>query len=114
MRASANSKVRTNIYLDERIHAEFKRVCRREGAKMSGKFEDFAKHYVQAHSSGNPQLSIAAYVKPEEPQPMRVLCLFIDGAMSGGRVHCRRAGMWIPGINCYSCEKTCLGNKNES
>jgi hypothetical protein len=111
MQASSNPKIRTNIYIDERTYAEFKRICRREGVKMSGKFEDFAKHYVQAHSAGNPQLSISAYVKPEEPQPMRVLCLFIDGAMSDGRVHCKRAGRWVPGVSCYSCEKNLLRKK---
>jgi len=44
------------------------------------------------------------YVKPEEPQPMRVLCLYCQGALTDGRIFCQRKGMWIPGVSCYSCE----------
>jgi hypothetical protein len=101
-------KIRTNLYFDEQVLADFKGICRREGASMSAKLEAFMRHYNNIHRPGNPQLTIEAHAKPEGPQPMRVLCLFIDGAMSDGRVHCRRAGRWLPGINCYSCEKNLL------
>jgi len=105
-------KKRTNIYITTSTFKQFKKICRREGVKISGKLEDFMQHYNQAHTPGNPQLTIAVYAKPKEPQPMRVLCLFIDGALSDGQVHCKRAGAWIPGVRCYSCEKNLLRKKN--
>jgi hypothetical protein len=111
LQASANPKIRTNLYFDEQVLVDFKRICQREGESMSAKLEAFMRHYNTIHRPGNPQLTIEAYAKPEEPQPMRVLCLLINGAMSGGRVHCRRAGRWLPGISCYSCEKNLLRKK---
>lgn len=78
---------------------------------MSNKIANWIQQYIQTHLPGNPQLTISVYAKPEEPQPMRVLCIFIDGAMTDGRVHCRRAGMWIPGVQCYSCDKNQLRRK---
>ncbi len=99
---------RTTIYLRKSLHAKFKEICEREGSNMSRKLEAFIQQYNQTHSNGNPQLTISAYAKPEEPQPMRVLCLFIDGALSDGKIHCRRAGQWVPGVSCYSCEKNQL------
>ena len=111
MRASANWKVRTNLYFDERVLADFKMICRREGASMSMKLEAFMCHYNTIYRPGNPQLTIEAYAKPEGVQPMRVLCLFIDGAMSDGGVHCRRAGRWLPGVSYYSCKKNLLRKK---
>ena len=104
----SNQKTRTNIYIAKATLKKFKEICKREGVKVSRKIEDFMLHYVQTHSNGNPQLTIIAYAKPESPQPMRVLCLYLDGAVSDGKVHCKRAGMWIPGVRCYSCEKNTL------
>jgi len=75
---------------------------------MSAKIEQFMIQYNQAHAPGNPQLQISVYAKPEEQQPMRVLCLFIKGALTDGRVFCRIAEMWIPGVRCYSCGKNQL------
>jgi hypothetical protein len=111
MQASANPKARTNLYFDEQVLADFKRICLREGHSMSVKLEAFMRHYNSSHRTGNPQLTMEAYAKPEGLQPMRVLCLFIDGAMSDGGVHCRRAGRWLPGVSCYSCEKNFLRKK---
>jgi hypothetical protein len=108
MQASTSPKVRTNLYFDEQVLADFKMICRREGESMSAKLEAFMRNYNNSHRLGNPQLTIEAYAKPDGPQPMRVLCLFIDGAMSDGRVHCRRTGHWLPGVSCYSCEKNLL------
>jgi hypothetical protein len=54
---------------------------------------------------------MVVYAKPESPQPMRVLCARLDGALSDGRVHCQRAGMWVPGVRCYSCEDNRLRKK---
>jgi hypothetical protein len=101
-------KTRTNIYAEKEVIKTFKEICKREGTNMSSKTEDFWKQYNQAHKPGNPQLKMSNYVANNEPQPMRVLCVFIDGAVTDGRVHCRRAGQWIPGVQCYSCEKNQL------
>ena len=111
LRASANSKVRTNLYFDEKVLVDFKGICQREGESMSAKLEAFMRQYNSSHRLVNPQLTKEAYAKPEAPQPIRVLCLFINGAMSDGRVHCRRAGRWLPGVSCYSCEKNLLRKK---
>lgn len=110
----SEGKVRTNCYFTETTLKQFQQICRREGLMqkgkggVSGKLEEFMKRYNMAHSAGNPQLTIAAYARPETQQPMRVLCLFIDGALSDGQVHCKRAGAWVPGVRCYSCEKNLL------
>ena len=109
--SDSNQKTRTNIYITKAALKKFKVICKREGETMSGKIETFMRNYIQAHSIGNPQLTISAYAKPESPQPMRVLCIFIDGALSDGQVHCKRAGAWIPGVRCYSCEKNLLRKK---
>ena len=106
-----NPKVRTNIYLEKTVHDTFKQICKREGEAMSVKIEKYIRQYNQAHSAGNPQLKISVYAKPEESQPMRVLCLFVDGALSDGRVHCRKAGMWLAGVRCYSCDLNRLRKK---
>ncbi len=103
-----SEKKRTNIYVEKQTLKDFKKICRREGQSMSGKLEGFMQRYVQSHKPGNPQLTMTSYVKPEEPQPMRALCNFLNGALSDGRVHCRRAGMWVPGVRCYSCERNML------
>lgn len=106
--AESNEKVRANIYITHSLWNDMKDICRREGVSISGKFEDFLRYYVQAHSPGNPQLKISLYAKPEDPQPMRVLCNFVDGAISNGQIHCRQAGCWLPGVRCYSCDKNRL------
>jgi len=102
---------RTSIYIKKQVINDFKVICTREGEAMSRKLEKYMMQYIQAHSAGNPQLKISLYAQPEEPQPMRVLCSFIDGAVSDGRVHCRRAGMWLPGVRCYSCDRNSLRKK---
>ncbi|MCW4044235.1 MAG: hypothetical protein NWE94_01810 [Candidatus Bathyarchaeota archaeon] len=107
----SNEKTRTNIYIDKATLQTFQEICKREGDKVSRKIEAFMQQHNQAHSLGNPQLKISVYARPEEPQPMRVLCLFLDGAVSDGKVHCKRAGMWIPGVRCYSCDKNQLRKK---
>jgi hypothetical protein len=107
-------KKKTCLTITESTLKTFKETCRREAVPMNEKVEKFMMQYNQAHSLGNPQLKISVYAKPEEPQPMRVLCCFVDGAVSDGRVHCRRAGMWLPGVRCYSCDSNRLRKqKNE-
>lgn len=101
-------KKRSCIYVTPTTLSLFQNICIREGTNVSLKLEDFMNRYNMAHTPGNPQLTIANYVKPDEPQPMRVLCLYIKGAMTDGRVFCRTSDMWIPGIRCYSCPKNML------
>lgn len=105
---SLSEKARTNIYAEKQTLQTFKEICQREGESMSGKLEALMQQYNQSHSPGNPQLTMTSYVKPEEPQPMRVQCAYIGGAIADGRVYCRRAGMWLAGVKCYSCERNSL------
>jgi len=114
MEESTSPKIRTNLYFDKRTLTEFKKNCKREGVKMSGKIERFMQQYNLAHSNGNPQLRISAYAKPEEQQPIRAMCNYIHGALSDGRVFCKplgESGLWIPGVRCYSCAKNKLRNQ---
>jgi hypothetical protein len=88
------------------IYNDFCEIVRRE-AGPRGFSEVLIKameEYNKRHRVGNPQLLITHYAKPEEPQPMRVLCLYCQGALTDGRIFCQRKGMWIPGVSCYSCE----------
>lgn len=106
--ASPSLKKRTCFNIEEAILQSFKKICEREGETMSDKVQKFMVHYNQAHSNGNPQLRISVYAKPEEPSPLRVLCDFLSGATSEGLVNCRRKGLWVKGVTCYSCEKNKL------
>lgn len=90
---------------------EFSEIVKREGKNFSEGIVTAISEYAQRHRAGNPQLLMSNYVKPEEAQPMRVLCSFIDGALSDGQVHCRRAGLWVPGVRCYSCNSNRLRKK---
>ncbi|HLE74939.1 MAG TPA: hypothetical protein VI864_02715 [Candidatus Bathyarchaeia archaeon] len=102
-------KKRSCVYVLEEVWKEFLRICKREGTNASNKLEGFMQTYNQQHKTGNPQLLITHYVKPEEPQPLRVLCIHCQGALTDGRVFClRRGGMWIPSIQCYSCKNNRL------
>jgi hypothetical protein len=88
----------------------FRKIARRE-AGTRGFSQVLIKamgEYNRRHSVGNPQLLITHYAKPEEPQPLRVLCLYCQGALTEGKVFCQRAAMWLPSVKCYSCEKNRL------
>ena len=97
-------KKRLCIYILEEVWKDFLQICKREGMNGSQKLEMFMQTYNQEHKVGNPQLLIVHYVKPEQPQPMRVLCVFCQGATSDGRVFCQKKEMWIGGVKCYSCK----------
>ena len=105
MTEPSKPKKRTTFYLEPNLLQKFKEICIRENVPMTNKVEDWIRQYVQLHLPGNPQLLMTHYVKPDEPSPLRVLCLYCQGALTDGRVFCQRAGgMWIPGIRCYSCK----------
>lgn len=111
MTQSTIPKKRTTIYIEPNSWGCFSKICKREGVAPCNKLGKFINQYNQAHSPGNPQLTISVYAKPEEQQPMRVMCLYIKGALTDGRVFCRTAEMWIPGVRCYSCKKNQLRKK---
>jgi hypothetical protein len=85
----------------------FRKIAKREAGSrgFSQVLVKAMAEYSKRHSLGNPQLLITHYAKPEEPQPIRVLCILCDGATSDGKIYCEKAGgMWIPSIRCYSCK----------
>jgi hypothetical protein len=93
------------------ILTTFKEIAKREAGSrgFSEVLIRAMKDYNQRHSVGNPQLLMTHYVKPEEPQPLRVLCIHCQGALTDGRVFCqKKGGMWIPSIQCYSCKNNRL------
>jgi len=67
--------------------------------------------YIQRHEEGNPQLKITTYMDASAPSPVRVLCRFLSGAASEGRVHCTRLGGWVQGVKCYPCKHNQLRKK---
>lgn len=97
------------------IYERFCEIARRE-AGSRGFSEVLIKameEYNKRHGVGNPQMLMSYYVKPEAPQPMRVLCLYCQGALTDGRIFCQRKGMWIPGVSCYSCQHNRLRKRSE-
>jgi hypothetical protein len=92
----------------EKVHIlnKFSEIARREAGSRG--FSEVLLHamdeYVKNHEEGNPQLKLTTYIDENAPSPAYVLCLHIDGVTSAGKIHCKRAGMWIQGIRCYPCE----------
>ncbi|HEX9261568.1 MAG TPA: hypothetical protein VF893_03485, partial [Candidatus Bathyarchaeia archaeon] len=62
------------------------------------------EEYVENHEEGNPQLKLTPYVDEKAASPVLVLCNFLDGAGSNGKIHCRHSGMWMKGLRCYPCQ----------
>ena len=88
------------------ILEQFRQIAKREAGPrgFSQVLVKAMEEYNKRHGIGNPQLLITHYVKPEDPQPLRVLCIYCQGALTDGRIFCQRKGMWIPGVSCYSCK----------
>ncbi|MCJ7423588.1 hypothetical protein MUP01_04880 [Candidatus Bathyarchaeota archaeon] len=88
------------------VYKKFCEVARREAGQrgFSQVLLKALEEYSHRHEEGNPQLKLTPYIDQQAQNPMRVLCIELDGALSDGRLHCRRAGMWIQGIRCYSCK----------
>ena len=93
-----------SLWIPKDLWEKFRELAKLEGLSASKLAERALIEYARAHARGNPQLKMTYYVNPEEPQPMRVLCLYCQGALTDGRIFCQRKGMWIPGVSCYSCE----------
>ena len=99
---------------DVPILEQFRQIAKREAGPrgFSQVLIKAMQEYNKRHGIGNPQLLITHYAKPEEPQPLRVLCIYCQGALTDGRVFCQKAGgMWVPGVKCYSCKNNQLRRK---
>ena len=99
---------------DVPILEQFRQIAKREAGPrgFSQVLVKAMEEYNKRHGIGNPQLLITHYAKPEEPQPLRVLCIYCQGALTDGRVFCQKAGgMWVPGVKCYSCKNNQLRKK---
>ena len=88
----------------------FCEIARREAGSrgFSEVIINAMEEYVRNHEEGNPQLKLTPYIDEKVPSPVLVLCLYLDGAGSNGKVHCRKAGMWIKGLRCYGCDNNRL------
>jgi hypothetical protein len=91
---------------DVPILEEFRQIAKREAGPrgFSQVLIKAMEEYNKRHGIGNPQLLITHYVKPEGPQPLRVLCIYCQGALTDGRIFCQKKSMWVPGVSCYSCK----------
>jgi len=69
------------------------------------------EEYNKNHEENNPQLKLAPFIDENASSPTHVLCSYLDGVTSNGRIHCRQAGFWIKGLKCYSCSKNRLRKK---
>lgn len=91
---------------DAGVLFEFEEIVRREAGDrgFSHVLQKIIKKYVKAHRHGNPQLKLTPYVDEKAHGPARVLCAYLDGALSDGKIHCRKRGLWIKALSCYSCK----------
>ncbi|MBS7633105.1 hypothetical protein KEJ15_05740 [Candidatus Bathyarchaeota archaeon] len=64
------------------ILEQFRQIAKREAGPrgFSQVLVKAMEEYNKRHSIGKPQLLITHYVKPESPQPMRVLCSYCNEA----------------------------------
>jgi hypothetical protein len=102
-----------SLYIPKAVWEAFKEIAREEGVSASKLAEKAFIEFVQSRlPKVNPQMRLSSYIKPEEdPPPLRVLCVYCDGALSEGKVFCQKRGMWIPSITCYSCKDNRLRKK---
>jgi len=66
------------------------------------------EEYNKNHEEGNPQPKLTPYIDERAQSPVFVLCLFLDGVTSNGKIHCRKAGMGLKGIRYYTYENNRL------
>jgi len=107
MSATKKYIIKTVAFLENeetlKLLNDLKARARIDGLSFSKLAEKALKEYLQRHPLPNPQLLMEYYVKPEKPQPLRVLCPYCQGALSNGEVYCQKSGLWVKGIRCYSC-----------
>jgi hypothetical protein len=100
---------KVTLWIPKALWEKFKELAKLENLSASKLTEKLVLGYINAHSRGNPQLLLTHYIEPgKEPQPIRVLCIYCDGALSEGKVYCQKRGMWIPSVSCYSCKENRL------
>jgi len=114
-------KVSTSVYvfgrkislrIPEELWNGIKQIGKVENLSASKVAEKALIEYFQRHAKPNPQLILSYYIPElEEQQPLRVLCLYCQGALTEGEVFCQKAEMWIPSIRCYSCKNNRLRKK---
>ncbi len=95
---------------------KFCEIARRE-AGTRGFSEIILKamqEYARNHEEGNPQLKLTPYVDEKADSPVLVLCNFLDGAGSNGKIHCRLNESWMKGIRCYPCQHNRLRKNREA
>jgi hypothetical protein len=85
------------------------------GHSASKEVVHFVVRYGEVHGGGNPQLTLPPYSDPLAKSPMRVLCAFLNGATTEGRVHCTKyGGSWVMGVKCYGCSSNQLRKQKGS
>jgi hypothetical protein len=96
---------------DTPILEQFKEIAKREAGSrsFSAIILKALEEYNRRHEAGTPQLKLTPYIDEQAQNQMRVLCIDVDGAISDGRIHCKRAGMWIKGIRCSAATATASG-----
>jgi hypothetical protein len=97
-----------------KILDDFNEIAKREAGPRgrSGVLVKAMAEYNQRHGSGNPQTHLTTFLDSLAVGPMKVLCNYLRGATSEGRVFCQKKGpMWIQGVNCYSCSNNQLRKK---
>ena len=62
METEGLSKKRVCLYIEQNLWREFKKICSREGEKMSPKIEGFIARYIAVHMKGNPQLRLEPFI----------------------------------------------------
>jgi metal-responsive CopG/Arc/MetJ family transcriptional regulator len=92
-----------SFYINQQLIKQFDEIVKREGSNRSKRLNEFINDYVLKHQNGNPQLLMSTYVKNEH-SPMKVQCRFCQGATNEGKIYCDKKGVWIKGLECYSCK----------
>jgi hypothetical protein len=95
---------KVNLWIPKEFWEKWKELAKTEKLSASKLGEKAIIEYTRRHPVPNPQLLMSYYVKPEEPQPMRVLCIYCQGALTEGKVFCQKLSMWVPGVRCYGCK----------
>lgn len=74
-------------------------------------FNEFALR----HGRGNPVIKITNYIDENEESPMKVMCSYIGGALSDGKIFCKLVpgGVWKSGLKCYTCQHNRLRKKEQ-
>lgn len=78
METEGLSKKRVCLYIEQNLWREFKKICSREGVKMSPKIEGFVAREVAVHMKGNPQLRLEPFIGESKAKCFKCRGLFPD------------------------------------